>query len=207
MVISFEQVISEAVHEKVLGLQRAILEKPFPGFVECVPAYASLTVFYDLFVLRKKTKSVLSYLTTFLESKLDELSQYRNIEETRLIEIPVKYNGEDLEFVAESNDLSVKEVIHIHSSAIYRVYMLGFLPGFAYLGGMNPKIATPRRTSPRVAVEAGSVGIAGPQTGIYPMKSPGGWLLIGTSDVPLFNPESKEPVLLRVGDTIKFMGI
>ncbi len=207
LIVSFEQTISETVHDQVLSLQKAILDDPFPGFTECVPAYASLTVFYDFFELKKKVKSVLPYLTAVLKEKSDELADHWVSNENRLIEIPVKYDGEDLEYVAESNGLSVKEVIKIHASGSYRVYMLGFLPGFAYLGGMDPRIATPRRINPRLAVDAGSVGIAGPQTGIYPMKSPGGWQIIGKTEVPLFDPENKTPVLLRVGDIIKFTKI
>lgn len=207
MIVSFEQTISETVHDQVLSLQKAILDDPFPGFTECVPAYASLTVFYDFFELKKKVKSVLPYLTAVLKEKSDELADHWVSNENRLIEIPVKYDGEDLEYVAESNGLSVKEVIKIHASGSYRVYMLGFLPGFAYLGGMDRRIATPRRINPRLAVDAGSVGIAGPQTGIYPMKSPGGWQIIGKTEVPLFDPENKTPVLLRVGDIIKFTKI
>lgn len=207
LMISFEQVISGEVHDKVMNLQKVLVEKPFPGFVECVPAYASLTMFYDLFTLRKKVKSVLPYLTDLLEHRLQELSELKSTYESRLIQIPVKYNGEDLGFVAESNGLELKEVIKRHSSSVYRVHMLGFLPGFAYLGGMDARIATPRRISPRLVVDAGSVGIAGPQTGIYPMRSPGGWQLIGKTDVLLFDPRMSEPVLLKVGDTIKFTEI
>jgi inhibitor of KinA len=207
LIVSFEQTISETVHDQVLSLQKAILDDPFSGFTECVPAYASLTVFYDFFELKKKAKSVLPYLTAILEEKLNDLANHKVNNKTRLIEIPVKYDGEDLEYVAESNGLSVKEVIKMHASGSYRVYMLGFLPGFAYLGGMDSRIATPRRISPRLVVEAGSVGIAGPQTGIYPMRSPGGWQIIGKTEVPLVEPENKSPVLLRVGDIIKFTKI
>jgi inhibitor of KinA len=122
----------------------------------------------------------------------------------------VCYGGElgpDLEFVAEHNKLSAEEVIGIHSASVYLVYMIGFAPGFPYIGGMSGKIAAPRRSSPRLKIPAGSVGIAGSQTGIYPIETPGGWQLIGQTPLKLFQPESKSPSLLKAGDVIQFKPI
>ena len=127
------------------------------------------------------------------------------ITEFSLVKIPVIYDGEDLAFVAEYNQLSIEEVINIHTFPIYSVYMMGFLPGFAYLGGLDARIATPRKPTPRTKVPAGSVGIAGNQTGIYPSESPGGWQLIGRTERQLYTPNSPEITLLKAGDLVKFV--
>jgi KipI family sensor histidine kinase inhibitor len=128
--------------------------------------------------------------------------------EGRRIEIPVAYGGEhgpDLAEVAAHTGLAPEEVVRRHSAGDYVVYLLGFLPGFAFMGGLAPELATPRRASPRVAVPAGSVGIGGEQTGIYPLPSPGGWQLIGRTSLRLFDPDAAEPTLLRPGDRVRFV--
>ena len=128
----------------------------------------------------------------------------------KIYEIPVCYGGEygpDLEFVAKNADISVEEVIKIHSSKDYLIYMLGFLPGFSYLGGLDEKIHTPRLANPRIKIPAGSVGIGGAQTGIYPLESPGGWQLIGKTPVKTYNPDRKVPILFEAGDYIRFVPI
>ncbi|MBO9648327.1 MAG: 5-oxoprolinase subunit PxpB [Variovorax sp.] len=128
--------------------------------------------------------------------------------EGRRIEIPVIYGGEsgpDLADVAAHTKLSAAEVVRRHSEGDYVVYLLGFLPGFAFMGGLAPELATPRRPAPRVAVPTGSVGIGGEQTGIYPLVSPGGWNLIGRTSVPLFDPTAEAPTLLRPGDRVRFV--
>ncbi len=127
--------------------------------------------------------------------------------EGRMVEIPVVYGGSagpDLDNVARHTGLSTREVIERHSSAEYVVYFLGFLPGFAYMGGLDASLATPRHTTPRVSIPAGSVGIGGEQTGIYPMASPGGWQLIGRTALQLFDPSQQPPTLLRPGDRVRF---
>lgn len=127
---------------------------------------------------------------------------------SRVIHIPVHYGGDfgpDLEHVAKHAGLSVQQVIDAHTSAEYVVYFLGFQPGFAYLGGLPDRLATPRRAEPRLSVPAGSVGIGGAQTGIYPSASPGGWQLIGRTELSLFNPDSATPTLLQPGDLIRFV--
>ncbi len=128
----------------------------------------------------------------------------------RVVSIPVCYGGDfgpDLEYVAHHNNISPQEVIEIHSGNEYSVYMIGFSPGFPYLGGMSEKISAPRRSSPRLIIPAGSVGIAGKQTGIYPIETPGGWQIIGRTPIKLFRPDEESPSLLQAGDKIKFTPI
>jgi inhibitor of KinA len=145
----------------------------------------------------------------FLEPLIAEADS-APVPESRLVEIPVCYGGEfgpDLEDVARHSELRPDEVIRLHSSAEYFAYFLGFMPGFAYLGGLPDSIATPRHATPRTRVAAGSVGIGGNQTGVYPLPSPGGWRLIGRTPAVLFSPERNPPALLEMGDLVKFVPI
>ncbi|WP_297495864.1 5-oxoprolinase subunit PxpB [Thermococcus sp.] len=200
LLVSFGERIDEEINEKVHALTRAIEQANFEWLVEVVPAYSSLAVIYD------------SALVDFESVKrtIEGIEITSERFEGKLVEVPVVYGGEygpDLEFVAEYNGLSVDEVVEIHSRPVYRVYFLGFLPGFAYLGGMDERIATPRLEKPRLKVPAGSVGIAGKQTGIYPLESPGGWRLIGRTPLRLFNPAKGPPTLFQPGDRVKFVPI
>ncbi|AHL22642.1 5-oxoprolinase subunit PxpB [Thermococcus nautili] len=200
LLVSFGEVIDEETNDRVHALAGAIEKANFEWLVEVVPAYSSLEVIYDPKLIDfEGVKRAIQGLE-FSAEKF----------EGRLVEIPVLYGGEhgpDLEFVAEYNGLTPEEVIEIHSKPVYRVYFLGFLPGFAYLGGMDERIATPRLEKPRLKVPAGSVGIAGKQTGIYPLESPGGWRLIGRTPLRLFNPSKEPPTLLQPGDRVKFVPI
>ena len=201
LLISFGEIIDEEINEKVHALTRAIEKADFEWLVEVVPAYSSLLVVYD--PLKVSHAEVEGAIKPLLNAKAEDF-------EGRFIEIPVVYGssyGPDIEFVAEHNGLTVDDVVEIHSRQVYRVYFLGFLPGFAYLGGMDERIATPRLEKPRLKVPAGSVGIGGKQTGIYPLESPGGWRLIGRTPLRLFNPEKEPPTLLQPGDKVKFMPI
>jgi inhibitor of KinA len=207
--IDFGNVIDEKINDLVMALFRLCTENSFVGMIEAVPAYASLTIFYDVVKVRKANSSyktafgfVENYLTEILQKVDNQVKRAIN-----LIEIPVIYDGEDLAFVAESNNLSIEEVIEIHTTPKYRVFMMGFLPGFAYMGGLDARIATPRKATPRTKVPAGSVGIAGNQTGIYPSESPGGWQLIGRTELQLYTPNSQEITLLKAGDLVKFVRI
>lgn len=153
----------------------------------------------------------LSYrkMLKLLEEAIAEIDMNKT-SKAKVVEIPVCYGGEfgpDIEFVAEHNHLSVQEVIDIHSSGEYLVYMIGFAPGFPFLGGMSEKIATPRRSSPRLVIPVGSVGIAGSQTGAYPIETPGGWQLIGRTPAALFCPQNHPPTLLDAGNMVKFKPI
>ncbi|WP_304237453.1 5-oxoprolinase subunit PxpB [Jiulongibacter sediminis] len=203
----FEQKISPDINDLVIASCLWIEENSFPGFIEVVPAYASLTIFYDLIELINQ-----GYKSPFLfvKSKMQEIpfeSLKAGNKPKNLIEIPVEYSGEDLQIVGKHSRLSEKEIIKLHTEPEYRVYMMGFLPGFAYMGGLNQKLATPRKKKPRLKVPAGSVGIAGAQTGIYPLESPGGWQLIGLTDKKLFDPSDRKLSLLSTGDYVKFKAV
>lgn len=196
--------ISEETNRKVVSLMQTLAEAAIPGLRELVPSYSAVCVHYD--PAQISYDQLLNRLNS-LETK--ELSS--GIASQNIVEIPVCYGGEygpDLAFVAEHNSLSPEDVIAIHSSGTYLVYMLGFLPGFAYMGGMDERIATPRLTSPRAKIPAGSVGIAGGQTGIYPLASPGGWQLIGRTPVKMFVMEGETGnFALSAGDRVKFVPI
>ena len=191
-------------------MYKTLAAKPFRGFVEAVPAYASLAVFYDAIFIKSNQPNITSAFE-FVKKYVIELEEVINeaTSNTRnkIIPIPVYYNGEDLEHVAAVHQLTVEEVIKIHTSVNYRVFMTGFLPGFAYMGTVDEKIITPRKDKPRLHVAAGSVGIAGAQTGIYPMDSPGGWQLIGTTALSIFDKNKTAPCLLKAGDEVQFVSI
>lgn len=209
VIISFEAIIDETLNEYIIYIAKQIRNNPFSGFVEVSTAYASLTVFFksrgDEGNFENLTaQEVESYLRQLISTiEVDN----KSLDKERIIEVPTFYDGPDLESVSNFTGLSGDEIIFIHSSAVYRVYMVGFLPGFAYLGGMDERLSTPRREYPRAIVPAGSVGIAGEQTGIYPLQSPGGWQLIGRTDTKLFTPDKKEITLLKQGDLVKFVEI
>jgi len=209
LTIEFANEISPETNDKVISLANRLAQNTFEGFVEIVPAYASLTVFYNVCAVRKNYSefpTAFEAVKNFVESATENLTEIRK-ENSRFVEIPVCFDKEsalDLEFVAETNDLTVQKVVEIFTAQTFRVYMLGFLPGFAYMGEVDARIATPRKTSPRVNVPAGSVGIAGKQTGIYSLASPGGWQIIGKTDVKLFTPDAENPTFLQAGDSVKF---
>ncbi|MDR9838775.1 5-oxoprolinase subunit PxpB [Herbaspirillum huttiense] len=177
----------------------ATLASEWEEVSEVVPGMNNLTLI---------TKRPVSDLDTLTERVLKSWPKLGTAaSEGRTVEIPVVYGGSagpDLDNVARHTGLSTKEVIERHSSAEYVVYFLGFLPGFAYMGGLDASLATPRHTTPRVSIPAGSVGIGGEQTGIYPMASPGGWQLIGRTALQLFDPSQQPPTLLRPGDRVRF---
>lgn len=203
LVIEFGDKISEEINSKVRTMMIAIEKKNIKGIIEMTPTYRSLMVHYN--PLDIDYKSLLNKLKT-LESELDNI----DIPLPNVVEIPTLYGGEygpDIENVANHNGISVDEVIKIHSSKEYLIYMLGFTPGFPYLGGMNEKIATPRLKTPRTKISGGSVGIAGSQTGIYPIDSPGGWQLIGKTPLKLYDSHRDIPILLQAGNYIKFAPI
>ncbi len=202
--------LSDSNHTRVVSLARHFDHHPFPGFVECIPAYISLTIVYDLLAVRKAfpdfptaSEAVDSHVRSALRS-LDEHVMPR----PRDVVIPADFSFEaalDLKEAAASLGISREEFIEIFLADVYRVYVLGFLPGFAYMGDVDERIAVGRKASPRQLVPKGSIGIAGRQTGIYPLGSPGGWQIIGRTDVLLFDPTSNAPCLFRVGDRVRFV--
>ena len=201
--VEFGNEISPEINRKIRAFKIALEKEQIEGIVETVPTYRSLLVVYKPEVIR------FSALTEKFEQILSSMGSIQ-IPPPTVIEIPVLYGGEmgpDLANVAEHNGLTEEEVVKIHSSEEYLIYMLGFIAGFPYLGGMDKRIATPRLKSPRVKIEGGSVGIAGEQTGIYPVASPGGWQLIGRTPLKLYDSEREKPVLLESGQYIKFRSV
>lgn len=216
VLVQFGNKIHPDIHRRVKTIADYLEKYPFPGMIECVSAFSSVTVFFDPVKVRnlqvnhadkgESSYKLISSLLNEILSKLDYLSNSK----PRIVEIPVCYGGElgpDLAYVAEYNNLTADEVIEIHSRGEYLVYMIGFAPGFPYLGGMSEKISAPRRKSPRMLIPEGSVGIAGLQTGVYPIGTPGGWQLIGRTPLELFRPKQYPPSLLQSGDIVKFYPI
>ncbi len=209
LTVEFGNKISSELNDRVINLFRYLVKSPIAGQIELVPAYASLTIFYDTLTVRQNYgnfKSAFAAVKYLVENALLNLENQLQ-SGGRLIEIPVNFDKNyalDLEFVASHNNLTPDELIENFTSKTYRVFMLGFLPGFAYMGEVAEKIAAPRRQNPRLKVPKGSVGVAGRQTGIYPLESPGGWQIIGHTDFELFTPESENPCALQAGDLVKF---
>ena len=204
LVIEFGNEISVDINKKIRKMMDDIKKENIDGIVELVPTYCSLLINYD--VLKIDYNTLVEKLKTFLNNDLETAEG----EEVTLVEIPTLYNdevGPDLSYVAEHNKISKEEVIKIHTGTDYLVYMLGFMPGFTYLGGMSEKIATPRLESPRLQIYPGSVGIAGKQTGMYPSMSPGGWRIIGRTPLKLYNPDSDTPVYISSGDYVRYVSI
>jgi len=192
--------IDESVNARVCKLAALISQTKLPGVQETVPTFRALLVLYDPGITSyPKLRRALTRLLTKCE--------HADAAGGRIFELPVLYNGPDLPDVAAHAGISESEVVARHSKPAYLIYMLGFLPGFAYLGGLDPSIVTPRLTTPRTKIPAGAVGIGGEQTGIYPLDSPGGWRLIGMTPVKPYDPAREEPILYRAGDRIRFIPV
>ena len=195
--------ISPEINQRVRNLFLAVEKQSIIGITDLVPTYRSVLVYYDPMRI---TYSELEAKIRALEDRLEDAV----VEAPRVHQIPTVYGGDygpDLVYVASHNRLSIEEVISIHSGTDYPIYMMGFTPGFTYLGGMSKGIATPRLQAPRVVVPAGSVGIADEQTGIYPTESPGGWQLIGRTPIRLFDPDRDPPVAVETGDYVRFVPV
>jgi KipI family sensor histidine kinase inhibitor len=203
LVVEFGDTISPEINRKIRDFAYALDMTGLAGIHEYVPTYRSLLLTYDPLII--------SYddLIKRLQDLENNLAAV-DLPKPNVYYLPVAYGGEfgpDLPFVCEHAGLTSEEVIKIHTGTSYLIYMLGFTPGFPYLGGMDTKIAAPRLDSPRTKIPGGSVGIAGSQTGIYPLQSPGGWRLIGQTPVKLFEPAAQKPVLLNAGDYIRFFEV
>ena len=207
--------LGDTIDEKTDRLVRAVCarleSRRVASMIEVVPAFVSVTIHYEPSTVPNGDDAASPYerFAASVTAALVELGD-EPLPPPRRMEIPVCYGGEygpDLDAVAQQHELTSDEVVRLHSGATYRVYMLGFAPGFAYLGGLPRSIATPRRDEPRTAVPAGTVGIGGNQTGIYPLTLPGGWQLIGRTPLRLFDAKREPPTLLTVGDLVTFRAI
>jgi KipI family sensor histidine kinase inhibitor len=201
--VEFGNSIDRACNEKVQRLFKALKERYCPGILDLIPAYRSLCIHYDPWSCSYEK------LLLVVEDCLC-LTAETGSSVAEVIEIPVCYGGEygpDLTELAAQHQLGIEEVITLHSREVYDVVMIGFTPGFAYLGGLDERLFTPRKKQPRKSVPAGSVGIADQQTGIYSIESPGGWQLIGRTPVKLFDPERTDPFLLKPGNRLRFRPI
>ena len=202
--IDFGQVIDPKINRHIRQTIERIQELKLDGITELVPTYCALLIQYDAMLYSY------SDICNLMEALLEPSATDDANERVTVIEIPTVYGGEfgpDLGYVASHNNLSEDEVVSIHSGTDYLVYMLGFIPGFTYLGGMDPRIATPRLSSPRTLIPAGSVGIAGEQTGTYPSDSPGGWQIIGRTPVTMYDMSKEQAALLSAGDYVRYVPI
>ncbi len=202
VVVEFGTVIDRAMNARVQQLRRDLETRPLAGLTELVPTYRSLAVYFDPSAAPENLPALLASRAAGLEGSVET--------DGRCVVIPVGYGGTwgpDLTEVARHAGLSEDEVVARHTGREYYCYMLGFTPGFAYLGGMDEALATPRLASPRTKIPAGSVGIAGAQTGIYPIDSPGGWQLIGRTPLKLFDPDAQPPTLLDAGLWVRFVAV
>lgn len=194
---------SPEINARVRALTAALEAESLAGVVELVPTYRSVLVYFDPLVVEPEV----------LEGRLLQLIEglgKLDLPAPEITVIPVCYGGKfgpDLDYVCEHTGLSAEEVIQLHTGTDYLIYMLGFTPGFSYLGGMDERLATPRLKTPRTHIPAGSTGIAGKQTGIYPIDSPGGWQLIGRTPLKLYDPFRDPPVLLKAGNYVRFTAI
>ncbi|MDC3416099.1 5-oxoprolinase subunit PxpB [Aquibacillus salsiterrae] len=204
IMIDFGQSFDIDQNKRLLSLTNQLTSNPFPGFVECVPAYSTLTIYFD------PTSIELDHTKLIDELRYAITVESETNYSTKSFTIPVCYEPEfgiDLQEVADYHQLTSKQVVELHTKPTYHVYFLGFSPGFPFLGGMDQRIATPRKKSPRIRIEAGSVGIAGRQTGIYPSPTPGGWKIIGRTPIPLVDLSKSSPTILHPGDKLNFQAI
>ena len=205
LVVEFGTTIDPTVNASVHTLARQIKREALKAVEAVVPTYRSLLVIFD--PLKMTRQELTAKIKQIAEGAAREIGA-KNDE--KIVTIPTCYGGEhgtDIDFVAKHNNMTKDEVIAIHTSVAYQIYMIGFTPAFPYLGGMSEKIAAPRLEKPRTIIPAGSVGIAGTQTGLYPVESPGGWQLIGRTPLKVFMPERKDPFIYAAGDFLKFEAI
>ena len=208
--IEFGQEISEETLMKITRFNQCIQQNPFAGLRSTIPAYTTITLYFNPVELMNdaelKGQTCLEKISGYLKNLKSVEKNIQKIDE-QIIHIPVCYDGKfglDIEALISFYQLKKEEIIHLHSSTVYTVFMIGFVPGFPYLGGLLEKLTAPRKQNPRPAIAAGSVGIAGQQTGIYPLETPGGWQIIGRTPLKLFDANRTKSSLLQAGDRIKF---
>ncbi|MEH7117070.1 5-oxoprolinase subunit PxpB [Neobacillus vireti] len=202
--VSFGNQINEEIHSEIQQFLTSLRDEKIKGMIEWVPAYCTVAIYYQPEIISHDDLEKI--LKRMLSTSTHKMKQDKGM----VYEIPVYYGGEtgpDLSFVASYHQLSEEEVISLHTSKEYLIYMMGFVPGFPYLGGLPPSLAIPRLEHPRSSVQAGAVGIGGNQTGIYPSEVPSGWRIIGITPVPLFDVNRPSPFLFSAGNYIKFHSI
>jgi len=210
LIIDFGNRIDEDTNSKVLQLFHQLKNNLHPFITDLIPAYSSLTVGYDVCAVYQKKeqdKTAFETMADLVETLC--ATEPPIAQQTRLIEVPVCYAQQfasDIRYIAQQNNIAVEEIIHLHTAQTYKVFMIGFLPGFAYMGQVDERIAIPRKSQP-TPVLPGAVGIAGRQTGIYPLASPSGWQIVGRTPLKLFDKDKEQPVLFQPGDEIKFYSI
>ena len=208
LTIQLGDAINEETRLKILAVFHA-LQKNKPDYVlDIIPAYTDVTVVYDLSIKRHHP-SAFEFVKTEIEKRLKNISDHPATR-SRLVKIPVCYEPEfalDAKLISQKNKLSFDRIVELHTAVTYEVFMIGFLPGFAYMGAVDPQLETPRLPTPRKLVPRGSVGIAGLQTGIYPLDSPGGWNIIGKTPLLIFDAHRREPVFFQHGDQVSFEAI
>jgi KipI family sensor histidine kinase inhibitor len=201
LLVELEPAIEPLINERAIQLAARLRERGARGVRDVAPGYSTVGVHFD------PLRTDLAALERAIESEFANLAALDAIADRPPIEIPVRYDGPDLEAVAAHAGCAVAEVVERHSARVYRVYMLGFIPGFAYMGRVDPSLAMPRHRVPRERVPAGSVGIAGLQTGVYPVDSPGGWQVIGHTSTVMFDVHRPRPSLLAAGDLVRFVPV
>lgn len=203
ILVEFGKEINPEINRKIAATVQLMREQHIEGVVDVIPSFCALLINYDPRVIGYE--EIKGRIRDLLKVEIKA-----GAERKKIFEIPVCYGGDfgpDIQTIAEHAGLTEAEVIDIHSSRDYLIYMLGFLPGFCYLGGLDERIFTPRLASPRIKIDAGSVGIGGSQTGIYPLDSPGGWQLMGKTPVKTYDPDREIPILVEAGDYIRFVPI
>lgn len=210
LTIEFGNTIREQTNEGVMQLFHQLKKNQVAYIIDIIPAYSSISVIYNTVAIKKSNPNILAF--DWMKQQIVKEMELSHVNELnrRQITIPVCYDitlGPDLNEVADYASLSIEEVIALHKAKLYKVYMIGFLPGFPYMATVDEKIQLPRKSQPRTKVPAGSVGIAGAQTGIYPSASPGGWQLIGQTPIKLFDVTQENPCLLQPGDKVSFYAI
>ena len=211
VLLSFGSTIERSIHERMMQAKQLIEQYPFVGFIETVPAYNSLAVYYDPLQIIKSEETIAATVIGQLKNILkNESVAVDSVAEQSVITIPVCYDesfGIDLQDLSASLQLTIEEILQLHTSKLYDVFMIGFTPGFPYMGTVDERLISQRKTQPRLQVPPGSVAIAGNQTGIYPFATPGGWNIIGRTPINIFDLQKENPFLLKAGDEVKFIPV